>query len=563
MYGRHLFAALLLFLLGACAHAAGKPDPIPHLLSGDYAEVERLMQAVQSDYKRDAITDEELLVAFRPFYKIDASQVYHLDRWIERYPRSYVARVARGVYYKTLGFHRPRYNNEDDKRAALKSAHGIAAGDLYASIELDDKPLLSYFHAIDLADYLGRRPTRLLLNAANEIDPDNFIVRHEFLLSLGSLEEMRAYVADSKAVLPPDKIRRMQSAVMVEEAVRAMRRRNDPAEAERLYREVLKFDPEEYTAGIYLLYALVNQQKCPEAIALATELAERPDSRVDEIFSRRGWCNLRENRIAEGVADWQRAGELGDVWAQKELAGLYWFGKHVPRDVDRARQWMMKAAEQGDAEAQWEMQRSFGVTIDTSPPQTMPRWRMVALIGAGFLAVIVFFVWLERTDSAAAAANDRLMRYPRYHLIVGVASGLGFGYFAWLGFWNSYLPFREDGFVVPSILVTIALALVISWLTVRHELLVDGALFRRIGGCKVPMKWADLRSIRYVTYMKWFRLESTSGTVVRVSDSMTCMQSFARAVLAQADGAIADINTREVLEGMSQDWSSFADDGDD
>jgi hypothetical protein len=41
------------------------------------------------------------------------------------------------------------------------------------------------------------------------------------------------------------------------------------------------------------------------------------------------------------------------------------------------------------------------------------------------------------------------------------------------------------------------------------------------------------------------------------------MQPFARAVLAHADGAIADINTRGVLEGMSEDGSSFDDDGDD
>jgi tetratricopeptide (TPR) repeat protein len=562
MHSRHVFAALLLLISGACALAAGKPDPIPHLLAGDYAAVERLMQAVQNDYKRDAITDEELLVAFRPFYKIDASQVHHLDRWIERYPKSYVARVARGVYYKTLGFHRPRYNNKDDKRAALESAHDIAAGDLYASIELDDKPLLSYFHAMDLADYIGRRPTGLLLNAANAIDPDNFIVRHEFLLSLRSVKEMRAYVADSKAVLPPDKIRRMEGAVMVEEAERALRGRNDPAEAERLYRKVLEFDPEEYTAGLYLLYALVNQQKCPEAITLATELLKNPDSRADEIFGRRGWCNLRENKIAEGVADWQRAAELGDVWAQKELSGLYWFGKHVPRDVDMARKWMQQAAEQGDAGAQQEMQRSFGVTIDTPPPETMPRWQMIALVGAGILAVIVFFVWLEQTDRAAAAANDRLMRYPRHHVFVGAAAGVGFGYVAWLGFWNSYLPLREDGFVVPSFFVALGLGLVISSLTVRHELLADGALFRRFGGRKVHMKWADLRSIRYVTFMKWFRLESKSGSVVRISESMTCMQPFARAVLAHADAAIADIKTRGALESMSRDWSSL-DDGDD
>jgi tetratricopeptide (TPR) repeat protein len=556
-----LFAALLLFILSVCAHAAAPTDPIPHLLSGDYAKVERLMQAVQHDYKRDAITDEELLVAFRPFYHLDTSQAHHLDGWVETYPKSYVARLARGIYYKNLGFDRPRYNSKDTKRTALKSAHDLAARDLYASIELDDKPLLSYFHAMDLADYIGRRPTRMLLNAANAIDPDNFIVRDEFLFSLrprrgSSTTQMHAFVADSEAVLPPEQIRRLQSAVMLEETQVALRGRSDPAEAERLYRKVLEFDPKNYTASWYLLYELVNQKRCTEAIALATQLLEQPDARANEIFARRGWCNLRENKIAEGVADWQRAAELGDVWAQKELAGLYWFGKHVPRNIEMARHWLQRAAEQGDDEAQWEMQRSFGVTIDTSPPKTLPRWAMIVLLIAAGLALFVFIMWWDHKDREAAEAR-RIMRYPHYYVFLGSACLGGFGYMAWLGFWNAYLPLRSEGFVAPTLFATLGLVLVILPLMVRHELLADGASFRRFGVRKVRMKWSDLRSIGYVPFVKWFRLESKSGQVVRVPATLTCMRPFARAVLLHAEQAIADDFTRAVLEETSEDWAAL------
>jgi tetratricopeptide (TPR) repeat protein len=561
--GLRSFAAVLLFVLNACA-LADAPDPIPPLLSADYAQVERLMQGVQDDYKRDVITDEDLLAAFRPFYRVDSSEVHHLDRWVEQYPKSYADRLARGIYYKQLGFDPPVDSSNDVRLALKKQAHNIAARDLYASMELDDKPLLSYFHAMDLSGWIGRRQSVRLLDAANAIDPDNFIVRHEFLLSQrpiegGSLGQMRAFVADSKSILSPEQSRRFEGTILVEEARLALRGRHDPAEAERRYRKVLELDPDNSSAGWYLMYALVNREKCAEAIAVATHWLAKPDGRAGEVLARRGWCNLRENRIAEGVADWQQAAMLGDVWAQKELSGLYWFGKHVPRDVELARHWMQKAAERGDGDALREMQRSFGVTIEYTTPKIFPGWLKKVFFAVAVFVVIAFLIWCDHKDRVAAYANKRLMRMPRSFLLVGLAGAIGFGYVAWEGFWSAYVPWRSDGFVAPALFTTLALFLFIQCLTVRHELLADGAVFRRFGGRKVSMKWAELRSIRYGAFMKWFRLESSSGVVVRVSTSMMGLEPFARALLVHAEHAIADEHTRSVLEGMAEDWAALDD----
>jgi hypothetical protein len=349
----------------------------------------------------------------------------------------------------------------------------------------------------------------------------------------------------------------MESTIMMEAIPWSLKSGNNPAEGERRYRQVLAFDPGNNDARWYLLYALVNRRKCTEAIAEATTLLEKPDARAAEIYAKRGWCYLQENKSAEGVADWERAAELGDVWAQKELARLYWSGKHVPDDTEMARYWLQKAAEQGDDEAQQEMKKGFGVTIDTAPRDAQPRWVKVVMVSAGILAVILFFIWSEYKDHKASVANSRIMRYPRSHLYVGVGGAAGFGYVAWAAFWNAYLPWRSASFVVPTVFATVALNLVIQCLTVRHELLADGALFRRFGGRKVRLKWADLRSVRYMGIMSWFRLETKSGDVVRVSRSMTCVQPFARAVLVHAEQAIADDSTRTILEEISTDWAAL------
>jgi tetratricopeptide (TPR) repeat protein len=559
--GRRLLAALLLFIGSAYAFAASAPDPIPHLLSADYAAVERLMQAVQNDYKRDTITDEALLAAFRPFYFLEQSQAHHLDRWIKSYPKSYVAHLARGIYYKHWGFDHPRYDSGDKKRTAMKRAHDRAAQDLYASMDLDDKPLLSYFHSIDISGWVGRRPQRLLLNAANAIDPDNFIVRHEFLLALlpnegGSIEEMRAFVADSEHSLAPEQVRRLQSTVMFAEAQQALRGRNDPTQAERLYLKVLEFDPDSDMAAWYLLYVLVNQKRCTEAIAVATRLLDRPDARAGEVLARRGWCYLQQDQSGEGVEDWQRAAELGDVWAQKELSGLYWFGKHVPRDVERARHWMQKAAEQGEEDAEREMQRSFGVTIASSRPQTTPPWvTRLGILAAVVVAFVLVIGWEHK--ERVAALDARLMRYPPIYLVLGLGGSIGFGYAAWIGYWSGYLPWRSAAFLVPAVLAALSLYLLVRRLTIRHALLADGALFRGYVGRETRLKWVDLHSIRYNPFMQGFRLEAKTGDVVLVPTTLMGLNPFARALLVHAEHAIADDRTRGVLEEMAEDWEAL------
>ena len=47
-----------------------------------------------------------------------------------------------------------------------------------------------------------------------------------------------------------------------------------------------------------------------------------------------------------------KAAEQGEAAAQLWLARTYLEGKGVPKDPEKAKQWMPKAAEQGEAEAQ-------------------------------------------------------------------------------------------------------------------------------------------------------------------------------------------------------------------
>ena len=207
-----------------------------------------------------------------------------------------------------------------------------------------------------------------MLEDANAIDPDNFIVRHEFLLSLqsrwgGSVDQMRTFVRDNELGLQADQLRRLKAEVIVEQAWVEAYRHNILAAAERLYRSALAIDPANGDANWYVLYALVKRRECEAAIAIATKLIEQPDADVAEAYARRGYCYFQLDKGVEGLTDYRQAAELGNAWAQRDLARVYWQGKYVERDVELARNWLQKSAEQGDEKAQREMERSFGVKI--------------------------------------------------------------------------------------------------------------------------------------------------------------------------------------------------------
>ena len=63
---------------------------------------------------------------------------------------------------------------------------------------------------------------------------------------------------------------------------------------------------------------------------------------------------------AEALKWYRRAAEQGVAEAQFNLGNLYCTGQGVPQDLAEARKWYLKAAEQGDAEAQYNLGVSYG-----------------------------------------------------------------------------------------------------------------------------------------------------------------------------------------------------------
>ena len=87
---------------------------------------------------------------------------------------------------------------------------------------------------------------------------------------------------------------------------------------------------------------------------------------------------------------------------------------------------------------------------------------------------------------------------------------------------------------------------------VRHELTVDGLDFGRLLGPRGSLKWRDVTRLTYSKGPRWFRIETASGKVARISPMLTGLPEFAREVLEQVPSYAIDDSARAVLQACTQ-----------
>ncbi len=70
------------------------------LRQGKFQELDSEFSTVQRRFERGEITGDEARNAFRAFYPVDSDLAAKYNQWVTSFPRSYVARLARAIYYK-------------------------------------------------------------------------------------------------------------------------------------------------------------------------------------------------------------------------------------------------------------------------------------------------------------------------------------------------------------------------------------------------------------------------------------------------------------------------------
>ena len=187
------------------------------LQQGAFVQLDQELNRVQQDFESGKIDDVHLLHLFRGFYTDKPSVGRQLDAWIAAYPKSYAAREARGIYYRSVAFTMRGGNyicqTAPQQIADMERLVKLAMDDHNLALTLATDPLLTYTDIIALARLTGDAATAEdMLSKAIQSNPRNFIARFKYMLTLsprwgGSIDRMKDFRhAAEVAGLPPEQL---------------------------------------------------------------------------------------------------------------------------------------------------------------------------------------------------------------------------------------------------------------------------------------------------------------------------------------------------------------------
>ena len=156
--------------------------------------------------------------------------------------------------------------------------------------------------------------------------------------------------------------------------------------------------------------------------------------------------------------------------------------------------------------------------------------------------------WVARSRRQPRAAGyARRLQHPPSTLIIGLVC---FSFFAGIAIVSNVFANATTTWLTTTVFVgfaLLALPLVGDYFAARHEVSEEGLRYGRLFGSGGHIRWADLKSVRFSAAMKWFRLESHSGTVVRISVMLMGLPVFAQLLLVHTPPEAIESNTLPIL----------------
>jgi hypothetical protein len=147
--------------------------------------------------------------------------------------------------------------------------------------------------------------------------------------------------------------------------------------------------------------------------------------------------------------------------------------------------------------------------------------------------------------------DSRRLVHPPSTLIIGVVVFLCF---AGIAIISNVFPNKTVTWWTTAVFVGFALLslpMVADYFLGHHHLSEEGLSYGRLTGRRGYLRWADLRRVKYAPAMKWFRLETQSGDVARISAMLIGLPEFARLLLSHAPPHAIDGETLVILQATA------------
>ncbi len=357
----------------------------------DYESLERTLGELQAGFEQGSSPSERLTDSFRAFRS--ATDDIALNEWVEKYPKSYAARTARGEFYLWRGVtarNAPRDRNEPAWKSAQTHADLLTAReDFHLALEMTAKPIATRMSMIMLMRYLEEKEEgRDHYLAAAKLAPHSTEVRIARMISLeprwgGSYEQMEAFVGEVRRDLKdPADVGRIAARISFLKAV-DQDKAGKYEDALRLYNQGLQQSKEPYMLcsrswvqaklkrheeayrdakeGLamqhdepYCLERAADEihhlKDHNERIRMATHIIERKPE-LPSAYNQRGFAYTAIGKPELAFPDLLASAKLGDAWGQATVGHAYLNGIGVKKDPAAAMPWLIKAAAQGEPEA--------------------------------------------------------------------------------------------------------------------------------------------------------------------------------------------------------------------
>lgn len=181
-----------------------------------------------------------------------------------------------------------------------------------------------------------------------------------------------------------------------------------------------------------------------------------------------------------------------------------------------------------------------------------PLWIKIITIAVSGIAMTLVMGWISKSRLKERPESEQyLLVPPLLFLFIGLVGFLLFaGVPIGLHFFTdeNIKPIQTGIFIGFSLM---CLLLVFEYFLARHELFEDGIGYGGLTGKRGFIQWDDVHMVSYSASMKWFKVESVSGDVARISTYAIGIHNFASTLLAYAPHSVIASKAEEVLKATA------------
>jgi hypothetical protein len=317
---------------------------------------DKFKRYLAADYS-DLVMYRDLRVAFRN----DASLEPLLTQWVATNPNSYMARLSKGIYHSQLAYAKrgSAFSNQTsaEQLAAMQTEFEKATADLLTARKLKPQATLHHAPMMDIARAtIGVGAVTDLLVESERNERLNLAPRQSAVFSLaprwgGSFEALDDLVARAITVkMPVESIRYLKYSVEMEKASHYDVVTKEKTKAIFHWKSATELCSENETAWSNIAKNAFELEDWKSVKETASRAIQRNSSATGSLY-RRGYANEKMGLMADALADYQRAADLGEATSQGRLGYFYMLGQNVPKDLQRAKSLLEASASKGNAHA--------------------------------------------------------------------------------------------------------------------------------------------------------------------------------------------------------------------